>query len=171
MPDASGNPTQAEISVAQARLGQQQNAAAQHQHDLGEIIELGRKEFGSDAFDADSEVVAGKLGVKTAEFMWLAKQMDHPHRLVKHLADNPKRLEALAQMPLARQAVELARIESQSAPHGHVSTYAQPAWQAPEMRGRVSDSDWNANGGANLSDKAWHKEYDRRMAERRKGRR
>jgi hypothetical protein len=138
---------------------------------VSEIIDLGRREYGSEQFDADSQAVAEKLGNRTQEFMVLARQMDHPHRIIKHLADNTNALDAISKMPTPRAIVELARIESRSASYGHVQTFAQPAWKSPEMKGRVSDADWATNGGANLSDREWNREFDRRWAERRARRR
>jgi hypothetical protein len=74
---------------------------------------------------------------------------------------------ALAKMSPARQAVEIARIESRMSSNGHVSTGADRAWTNPSTRsGRVSDEDWKRSYGANLSDEQFNKEFDRRMQER-----
>jgi hypothetical protein len=145
-------------------------ALAEHHKEVNAIIELGRGEFGRDQFDQDSQVVAQKLGNRTQEAMALLRQFDAPHRLIKHFADNESALDAFSKMNTARQITELARIEARSSSYGHVRTGADPAWKTPAGRGRMSNEDWNATGGDALSDAEWHREYDRRQAQRRRRR-
>jgi hypothetical protein len=146
---------------------QQQMAVAQHIKECNEITEVGRETFGTAVFDEAAETVVGELGPeKTAQFMALARGFDKPAEVIKHLSDNPSRLKQLAKLNAERQAIEIARIESQLAPHGHTDTGSNPAWKLPSARGgRVSDEEWH-RGGDNLSDAAWHREFDRRTKER-----
>ena len=79
-----------------------------HAKELGEIIELGRTEFGTGNFDDASQIVADKLGPRTQEAVAMLRQFDFPHRLVAELANAPEKLEKLAKMPAGRLAAELA---------------------------------------------------------------
>lgn len=145
----------------------QQLLQAQIAKDAQEIVEVGQSHFGRSVFDEASQVVAEKLGTRVPEFMSIASQFDKPHEIIAHLSNNLDQAEALAKMPAARMATEMARIEGRLSSYGHVSTGAQPYWKQPEARtGRVPDSEWARGGGDNLSDAAWHKEFDRRMRER-----
>jgi hypothetical protein len=161
--EISSMATQEEIVQAQ-----QQMAAQKYQQDANELTEVGRSQFGTSAFDEACQTVAEKLGNRLPELVSVAMEFDQPHVVLKHLADNEGRLEHVAKLPLTRMAAEIARIEAQHAPHGHTSTGLTPAWRAPSSKtGRVSDADW-ARGATNLSESQWHKEFDRRMAERSK---
>jgi hypothetical protein len=152
---------------ARRAQAQHEMALAQHQHEVDRIVEIGRQTFGSKQFDEDSAVFAEALGDKTLPVMAALRQFDAPHAIVKHLADNPRRLAEIAKMPDARQIVELARIESQAAPHGHTETSREPAWKAsPPDSSRVSDEEWRANGGSRLTDDQWTREFNRRHKER-----
>jgi hypothetical protein len=146
-------------------VAQNKMAVAQHEKEVNEIVAIGQDNYGAQVFDDASQTIADKLGPRAQELMLLAKQFDAPHRLIVELSNNPEQLERLGKMPTARMITELARIESRMAPHGHVSTGAAPAWKG-QKGGRVSDTDWRANAGDNLSDKAWSREFDRRMAAR-----
>jgi hypothetical protein len=149
----------------------QQMAEARFQKDISDIVDIGRTEFGSDTFDQHSHVIAEKFGDRRREFMAVASQFDAPHRIIVHLSDNPRRLETIAKLPTHRMIAEIAKIESEMSPHGHSETFAEPSWRRPESRtGRVSDSDWKRNYGANLSDAQFDKEFNRRMTERAKER-
>jgi hypothetical protein len=147
-------------------------AEAQHAIDVGEIIEIGRKHFGTATFDEASDTVAKALGGgKIQHFMNIARQFDRPHELVNHLAGNERQLQELAKMSPARQIVELGRIEARMAPHGHVPTGADPLWKTPAVRNsRVSDEDWGRSYGEGMSDKAFDKEFWRRQEQRAKRR-
>ncbi|HEY8006033.1 MAG TPA: hypothetical protein VIE66_04350 [Methylocella sp.] len=137
-----------------------------HAKELGEIIELGRTEFGTGNFDDASQIVADKLGPRTQEAVAMLRQFDFPHRLVAELANAPEKLEKLAKMPAGRLAAELARIESRMTSNGHAITGADPAWKGPTVRGRVSDADWKKSFGEGMSEAAFDKEFRRRQAGR-----
>jgi hypothetical protein len=165
MPDANGNPTEAELTVARSRSA---GDAQYHQREVGEIISIGRETYGADQFDSDSMVVAEKLGARKDEFLSVIRQFDRPAALVKHFADRPGELEELAKLPTARMLTEIARIESRSAPYGHAVTRADPLWKSDASKGgRLSTQDWNRGVGDSLSEEQWQREYTRRQAERR----
>jgi len=146
---------------------QQSMGMAQHHKEVGEIIELGQNSYGKKDFDEASQVVADVLGEKAVNLMALVRGFDHPAEIVMHLAGNEQRLKDFAKLRPEQQGTELFRIEAQMSPFGQVRSGADPAWKDPEIRkGRVSDGEWSQNGGANLSDAQWHREYDRRMADK-----
>ncbi len=171
MPNADGSMTAAEATVAASRSGAASNPDQVHLHEVNEIVSLGRETYGHDQFDADSQVVADKLGVRTAEFMALARQFDNPHKLVKHFADRPGELEALSKLPTARILTEISRIEARSAPYGHAVTRADPLWKSDASKGgRISNADWNRGVADSLTDAQFDREFNRRQAERRERR-
>jgi hypothetical protein len=153
----------------QARAAAEMQEAA-FQRDAEKITELGRETFGAQVFDDAVSTVAGKLGPDGVRvFTQIVSQFDQPHAVVKHLADNEGRLEALGKMPVPRVITEIARIESQMAPHGYTPTGNDPAWKKlPRGGSRMSDSDWNSGLSDKLTDQQFHKEWDRRAAERSK---
>jgi hypothetical protein len=140
--------------------------------DIDAIVDAGRGSYGARSFDEASQVVAEALGPQTPQAMAILRGFDAPHDVIMHLAGNAGRLAQFSKLPVERQAVEISRIEAQMSSHGHVSTGAVPHWRTPEARhGRVSDDEWRTTGGANLKDdKAWSREFDRRMVERNKNR-
>jgi hypothetical protein len=145
---------------------EQQQAIAQHQKEVNQLIEVGQAQFNATTFDESSQVVRDALGDRTAEFVTLAKQFDKPADIIVHLASNEKRLQQFAKLSTARQIVELGRIEAQLSSHGYVPTGADPLWRRQEARnGRVSDDDW-ARGADHLTDAQWFKESARRDNER-----
>jgi hypothetical protein len=154
-----------EMTPEQAAAAEKMAEALHHQ-EMNEIVSLGRTEYGSEAFDDASQTVASKLGERALPVTAALRQFDFPHRIVQHLADNPNDLEAISKLPINRMLVELARIESRMAPNGRVNTFADPMWKSPTLKGRVSDADWNRGAGDAMSEAAFSKEFDRRMAER-----
>jgi hypothetical protein len=169
-PNADGSPTEAELTVARVRSPDGQTVEAQHIKEVNAIISLGRETYGADQFDSDSAVVAEKLGARTQEFMALARQFDNPHKLVKHFADRPGELEALAKLPTTRILTEISRIEGRSAPYGHAVTRADPLWKDASKGGRLSNEDWNRGVADSLTEEQFDREYRRRQAERRERR-
>jgi hypothetical protein len=144
-----------------------QEAMSQLCKEVDGIIDVGRANFGSRSFDDASQVVAEVLGQKSQGVMDILRGFDKPHDVIMHLAQNEGALKQLAKLSPQRQAIEISRIEGQLSPYGHVATGAEPAWKQPEARrGRASDDNWRTTGGHGLSDAAWSREHDRRMAER-----
>ena len=87
-----------------------------------------------------------------------------PDRVLMDLTNDTARLERFSKLTPHQMAIEIARMESRYASHGHVETGAEPAWKATHKSGgRVSDADWKHNFGAGLSDAAWNREFDRRQ--------
>jgi hypothetical protein len=150
--------------AAQAQIYQQQ-----HAQDTSALIEVGRGNFGAREFDEASQALADAVGPRIREVVDVIRGFDKADAIIHHLANNPTRLEQFAKLNPERQKVEAARIEAQMSNFGHVHTGHQPAWKDPEIRnGRTTDDNWRRTGGANLSDKAWSREHDRRMAQRHK---
>jgi hypothetical protein len=149
--------------------GEMEKAQKQHFKECEEIVEHGRAVHGNTSFDEASQIVGGAFKDTDAvqSFMGSLRQFDKPAEMIMHLANNEGQLKALAKLSPARQAVELARIESRFASHGHVSTGGERDWKRAETRsGRVSDEDWSRHAGSNLTDTQWSREFDRRMAAR-----
>lgn len=160
-------PTPEEWAAAQHQM-----ASAEHNRETGQIVEQGRRDFGTQTFDDASQVVAGALGERTPDIMLALRQFDNPAEIVMHLGGNEAQLKAIAKMPTAQQIVELARIEARLSSEHVPSAGALPKWKSEGARtGRVSDTDWGQNFGANLSERAWHKEFDRRQSARNERRR
>jgi len=169
MPDNNTPPT-AEQLVAEAQRIQQAQIQ-EHAREVNEIYEMGEQEYGAAPFAESSQIFADKTGDRKHELLAMMRSMEDPAALITHLANNEQQLERLAKLSPDRQRTELSRIEAQMSSHGHVSTGPAPRWKQPAARtGRVSDSDWKTTYGANLTDAQWHKEFDRRMAEKAKRR-
>jgi hypothetical protein len=145
---------------------EQQAVLQQHAKNVNDLVEYGRKAQGTAAFDDAAQTLVDTLGNDKAQlFVADAMQFNSPDQVIMHLANNPARLEKLGRLPPAQRAVEVARIEAEYSSHGHATTEATPAWkQTHKGGGRVSDADWKSNYGANLTDKQWHAEWDRRHA-------
>jgi hypothetical protein len=143
---------------------EQQMVLQQHAKNVNDLVEYGRQSHGSAAFDDASQRLVETLGNDKAQmFIADAMQFNAPDRVIMHLAANEIRLKKLATLPPAQRAVEIARIESEYASHGHTTTSATPAWRDTHAKGgRVSDEDWKHSYGDNLTDKQWHAEFDRR---------
>jgi hypothetical protein len=164
MPD---EPLNAEQLLAQLQQRAQQGAQ-EHSKNVEDLIEYGRTTQGSQAFDDASEVFVSTLGQERAQVV-LADlvKFNAPDRVLMDLTNDTARLERFSKLTAHQQAVEIARMEAQYASHGHVETGTTPAWKATHKNGgRVSDADWAHNYGANLSDKQWDREFDRRHAAR-----
>lgn len=153
----------------------QESYAKEVQLDARAIAQIGHAQYGSAAWDEMVDTCAGAVArrsgcdenVAQALLTDAIRQLDDPHVVVEHLHRNPDRLERIMDMPLPAQRAEFARIEAQHAPHGRAQGGKNPAWKTiRNAEGRVSDADWRTNGGANLSDAAWAKEFDRRAAEK-----
>ena len=145
----------------------------QHFSECEEIVKAGRERHGPMSFDEASQAVGAALGSTEAvqQFMRTLRQFDAPDDVIMHLANNEGRLKELAKLPAARQAVEIARIESQQAPYGHRATGHERAWKVPESRsGRISEEQWAKTGGAELTDEQFSKAFDKHMAARSKSR-
>lgn len=159
---------------AEEQLQQVQGIVQAHQQqvteDIHQIITVGQANYGSRNFDEACQVVADALGTKSGQMMEVLRQFDMPHDVIMTLASDKRRLDQFAKLSPQRQAIEVARIEAQRAPYGHVDTGGAPAWKRPEARqGRVSDDLWRTTAGDSIKDDAtWSREFDRRMAERSK---
>jgi hypothetical protein len=152
--------TPEEIAQLQARYAQKASS------DLDAIVEIGRTNHGAQNFDEAADVVVKELGQERADVLRQAlPNFNVPTEIITHLADNETRLKALAKMSPNQLVVELARIEAERGPrtaHG-----VDAAWKdQAKNKGRVSDERWRSTGGAELDDKSWHREFDRRQAER-----
>lgn len=157
MPD----PVDPRIQQAQEAM-----AAEQYAREVHEIIRQGQDEFGAKQFDQASEDVA-RAGVDPAMFTAIVRQFDAPAAILMHLASNPDRLAKFAKLSHARQLTEIAAIQSQLSPHGHVNVGADPAWKSPASRERRLGD----HGGEHIKDDAaWSKAFDKHWAERAKRR-
>jgi hypothetical protein len=135
---------------------------------MDQLVEVCRTNFGEENFDRAAEVVVSKLGQERADVLRRAlPSTNNPGEIITHLESNPNRLESMAKMSQDDFVFEIARIEAERGPrtaHGN-----EPAWMNQAKHGgRVSDARWAATGGDELSDRAWHREFDRRMAARSK---
>ena len=142
-----------------------QQGAQEHSKTVEQLIEHGRNEHGSQAFDDASEVFVSTLGQERAQqVLGDLMKFNMPDRVLMDLTNDTARLERFSKLTPHQMAIEIARMESRYASHGHVETGAEPAWKATHKSGgRVSDADWKHNFGAGLSDAAWNREFDRRQ--------
>jgi hypothetical protein len=145
-----------------------------HATEVHEIVEAGRALHGNQTFDEASQVVAGvfKEPEQLGHLMGTLRQFDRPADVIMHLANNEGRLQSLAKLSPARQAVEIAKIEGEMSSFGRAATGADRAWKNPDVRrGVVSEESWRKDGGAALTDDAaWSRAFDKRMASRSKTR-
>ena len=126
-----------------AQLQQRARQGAQeHSKTVEQLVEYGRNEHGSQNFDDASQVFVQALGQERAQQV-LADlvKFNAPDRVIVDLSNDTARLEKFAKLTPHQQAVEIARMESRYASHGHVETGSEPAWQQTHKKGgRVSDS-------------------------------
>jgi|SRR5271165_1514161 len=162
-PDSNGNPVTAEEYVEQV-LNQQTADQKIHALEVQAIVEQGRQEVGTDTFDQAAETIAQKLGPRTQEAMLVLRQLDNPVQQILDLAGNETELEKLAALPPVRLTKELIRREVKAKSYATV-TSAEPLWKSG-ARGRISDADWNSSRQDALSEAAYTKEFNRRLAER-----
>ena len=153
---------------------QEQIAQAQHEQEVQAIVELGRANHGDAVFDQTCQQVADAIGQERLQpFIVALKQFDSPDAVLTHLANNPDRLERISKLPLQRQIVEIAKIESEHSSHGHShDTLAQPRWTRPEARAaKISTAQFRKDGGINIkNDKDWFAAHDRAQEEKSKQR-
>jgi hypothetical protein len=141
--------------------------AQQHGADVSKFVEVGRREFGTDRFDAASQTVANALGGRKNETLSVLRTSNTPHRHIMALADDSDRLARFAQLPLESQRAEIALMENRTAPYGHARAFAEPAYKTPALAGGpVPDADWNAGACDLMNDKDAFAEIDRRIEER-----
>lgn len=139
---------------------------AQHDLEASRIEEIGHQTFGKQ-FQEDAIAFAETFGERKQEAVAILRQFDQPAEIIKHLADNPRRLAEMVRMPTARLMTEFSRIESQMAPSGYTETSINPRWKtAPRESGRASDDEWRANGASRLTDDQWNRDFDRRHKEK-----
>jgi hypothetical protein len=153
---------------------QEQIAVAQHAKEVEAIVELGRQNHGDASFDRSCADVADAIGQERLQpFVAALKQFDRPDDVLMHLANNPDRLERISKLPLQRQIVEIAKIESEHSSYGHsYDTLAQPRWTRPEARApKISTAQFRKDGGINIkNDKDWFAAHDRAQEEKNKQR-
>lgn len=164
---------QQQQAALEAWKAQQGHAVVnEYQHDVDKIIEVGRAHFGNKTFDENSAIVAETAGgsEKVPDLMNVLRHFDRPADLIQHLAGNEDQAKQIARLSPERKAVALAGIAQQL---GHTTAIgATPAYKRPEtLSGRMSDEDWNQGGSDLLTDAQFHREADRRAAERAKRRR
>lgn len=142
----------------------QQLYAAQQQaayQDNRKVIDVGREEYGAEAFDSMSADVGAAIGTENIRpFMESIVQCDLPERIIEYLSTNPAEAKQLAHMSPSRRSAALGRIEARLLPHSNgPGTGADPAWKA-KSAGRI-----NLNDDA-VSDEQWSRAFDRRMKDR-----
>lgn len=149
-----------EEQLVQLRQAHDQQMAAMHESTL-KVIEVGREEFGAEAFDEMSASVADAIGRDNiGSVMSSIIETDMPDKIIAHLAQHPDEAKKIAQMNPSRRSAALGRIESQLLPHSNgPSIGADPAWKH-KAAGRVNLND------DTVSDQQWSRAFDRKMRDR-----
>ena len=144
-------------------------AESAHRNEVAAIIQQGQEQYGSSQFDDISNTVATALGAGTANFMTAVRAFDNPTEIIRHLGENPDRLDRFAKLPAARQLVELAKIQGEMSPNGTFATAADPAWKKSAGGRRMSERDFASPLQDTLSDAAYDEIFFKKM-DRRYGR-
>jgi len=127
----------------------------------------GRTEYGEQEFRsaADNLNLAGVLDPSNALFVSTVLELDNAHKVLYHLGQNPEEAQSLAALPVARMAVELAKLDTKLGKPPSKAVSSAPAPVTPVNTGR-------ATVAYNLDDpRLPMEEYIKRRTEQRESRR
>jgi hypothetical protein len=153
-------PTEQEI----LEIYRQHEAAALKNHAAinEKMVDAGRERYGQEHFDALSQDLVNTIGQdKVLQLTANMHGLDAPEVVIEHLARHPDEAKHYAAMPPSRQAVALARRESQLSPNiaadgSRPST--QPGWHQPRERVNWNKIAHDPSVNAVVDDGKWERE-------------
>ena len=148
---------------AEQQQRQQYDAAVkQHQKNLSDITTIGKQHYAG--FEDSVQEIADALGPEQAATLGgNITAFDNPHGILHEMSKlGEKELKRFGRMPMARQIVELSRIEARLNHNQPVHTTDAPQYQVDGVKsGRLSRDNFNSAASDLLSDDQYSREWDR----------
>ena len=159
---AYGQQVQAQLTAEQEKQKQYQQAVQQHQKNLSDITAIGKQHYAG--FEDSVQEIADALGPEqAAQLGGNVTAFDAPHAILHEMSKlGEKELKRFGRLPMARQIVELSRIEARLNHNQPVYTTDAPQYQVDGVKsGRLSRDNFNSAASDLLSDEQYSREWDR----------
>lgn len=139
------------MSDEQMAAAQYQIAVAEHNKNIGKIVQAGYEEHGEAAFDEISARAASHIGAAMPTFMHALAETDNPVALVEYLADHEDEAKRIGKMSAPRAALAMGQLQARLSPNtAGADAAATPQWRGARVEQRgltddISDDKWFSN--------------------------